>query len=131
MRPLYGIGLTFNIPTFSPQQYLSLSLRGLGFDTFQTNLLSIPYLVLKSMNTIPAPLEKPAKIFYSFQYDGTGYASGVHGTTRRMRINLPILVSAFSYLFTCRRYDSSLEMADLGYDFIAASSASRYSTPNP
>ncbi|KAL7625869.1 hypothetical protein AAE478_005092 [Parahypoxylon ruwenzoriense] len=48
--PLYGIGLTFNIPTFSPQQYLSLSLRGLGFDTFQTNLLSIPYLVLKSKN---------------------------------------------------------------------------------
>ncbi|KAI0135881.1 MFS general substrate transporter [Daldinia grandis] len=48
--PLYGIGLTFNIPTFSPQQYLSLSLRGLGFDTFQTNLLSIPYLVLKIFN---------------------------------------------------------------------------------
>ncbi|KAI1763277.1 MFS general substrate transporter [Hypoxylon sp. FL1150] len=45
--PLYCIGLTFNIPTFSPQQYLNLSLRGLGFDTFQTNLLSIPYLVLK------------------------------------------------------------------------------------
>ncbi|KAI1452391.1 MFS general substrate transporter [Annulohypoxylon moriforme] len=50
--PLYGIGLTFNIPTFSPQQYLSLSLRGLGFDTFQTNLLSIPYLVLKIINMI-------------------------------------------------------------------------------
>ncbi|KAI0883073.1 MFS general substrate transporter [Annulohypoxylon maeteangense] len=50
--PLYGIGLTFNIPTFSPQQYLSLSLRGLGFDTFQTNLLSIPYLVLKIVNMI-------------------------------------------------------------------------------
>ncbi|KAI0376673.1 MFS general substrate transporter [Hypomontagnella monticulosa] len=48
--PLYAIGLTFNIPTFSPQQYLSLSLRGLGFDTFQTNLLSIPYLVLKIIN---------------------------------------------------------------------------------
>ncbi|KAI1091747.1 MFS general substrate transporter [Rostrohypoxylon terebratum] len=50
--PLYAIGLTFNIPTFSPQQYLSLSLRGLGFDTFQTNLLSIPYLVLKIINMI-------------------------------------------------------------------------------
>ncbi|KAI0835217.1 MFS general substrate transporter [Hypoxylon sp. FL0890] len=48
--PLYALGLTFNIPTFSPQQYLSLSLRGLGFDTFQTNLLSIPYLVLKIVN---------------------------------------------------------------------------------
>ncbi|KAI1103501.1 MFS general substrate transporter [Jackrogersella minutella] len=50
--PLYFIGLTFNIPTFSPQQYLSLSLRGLGFDTFQTNLLSIPYLVLKIINML-------------------------------------------------------------------------------
>ncbi|KAI1414421.1 MFS general substrate transporter [Hypoxylon sp. FL1857] len=48
--PLYALGLTFNIPTFSPQQYLSLSLRELGFDTFQTNLLSIPYLVLKIIN---------------------------------------------------------------------------------
>ncbi|KAI1135563.1 MFS general substrate transporter [Hypoxylon sp. FL0543] len=48
--PLYVLGLTFNIPTFSPQQYLSLSLRELGFDTFQTNLLSIPYLVLKIIN---------------------------------------------------------------------------------
>ncbi|KAI1335282.1 MFS general substrate transporter [Xylariaceae sp. FL0016] len=50
--PLYALGLTFNIPTFSPQQYLSLSLRGLGFDTFQTNLLSIPYLVLKTINML-------------------------------------------------------------------------------
>ncbi|KAI1391690.1 MFS general substrate transporter [Hypoxylon trugodes] len=48
--PLYCIGLTFNIPTFSPQQYLNISLRGLGFSTFQTNLLSIPYLVLKIIN---------------------------------------------------------------------------------
>ncbi|KAI1372804.1 MFS general substrate transporter [Hypoxylon crocopeplum] len=50
--PIYFIGLTFNIPTFSPQQYLSLSLRGLGFDTFQTNLLTIPYLVLKIVNML-------------------------------------------------------------------------------
>ncbi|KAI0535385.1 major facilitator superfamily domain-containing protein [Xylaria digitata] len=50
--PLYAIGLTFNIPTFSPQLYLSLSLKGLGFTTFQTNLLSIPYLVLKIINML-------------------------------------------------------------------------------
>ncbi|RWA10915.1 hypothetical protein EKO27_g4189 [Xylaria grammica] len=50
--PLYAIGLTFNIPTFSPQLYLTLSLKGLGFTTFQTNLLSIPYLVLKIINML-------------------------------------------------------------------------------
>ncbi|KAI0547943.1 major facilitator superfamily domain-containing protein [Xylaria curta] len=50
--PLYAIGLTFNIATLAPQLYLTLSLKGLGFTTFQTNLLSIPYLVLKIINML-------------------------------------------------------------------------------
>lgn len=44
--PIYLIGLTFQIPETTPQQYLTLSLKGLGFDTFKTNLLTIPSTVL-------------------------------------------------------------------------------------
>ncbi|CRG88663.1 putative transporter YIL166C [Talaromyces islandicus] len=44
--PLYIIGVTFQNPMSTPTNYLTLSLKGIGFNTFQTNLLTIPSSVL-------------------------------------------------------------------------------------
>ncbi|KAH6677595.1 retrograde regulation protein 2 [Halenospora varia] len=44
--PIYVLGLTFQIPMSTPSNYLTLSLRDIGFDTFTTNLLIIPTKVL-------------------------------------------------------------------------------------
>jgi len=40
--PIYAFALVWEIPPGPPDQYLTLTLRRLGFDTFQTNLLTIP-----------------------------------------------------------------------------------------
>ncbi|ORY87908.1 major facilitator superfamily domain-containing protein [Protomyces lactucae-debilis] len=44
--PIYFLGLILYIPPQPPAAYLTLALKSLGFDTFQTNLLTIPSTVL-------------------------------------------------------------------------------------
>ncbi|KAL8699436.1 MAG: hypothetical protein Q9224_001415, partial [Gallowayella concinna] len=44
--PIYLLGLSWTIPMTPSTSYLSLTLRSLGFDVFQTNLLIIPSSVL-------------------------------------------------------------------------------------
>jgi hypothetical protein len=46
MLPIYLIALSFGMPTNPMSAYLILQLRDLGFDTFQTNLLTIPAYLL-------------------------------------------------------------------------------------
>ncbi|KAI0095222.1 major facilitator superfamily domain-containing protein [Irpex rosettiformis] len=50
--PIYLLGLTFLIPVTPPQTYLTLSLRHLGFNTTESNLLSIPSIALGTINLL-------------------------------------------------------------------------------
>ncbi|KAG6116887.1 hypothetical protein E4U13_001565 [Claviceps humidiphila] len=40
--PIYLLGITLSIPVTPPKAYLTLTCKALGFDTFETNLLTIP-----------------------------------------------------------------------------------------
>ncbi|XDG05413.1 hypothetical protein ABKA04_005028 [Annulohypoxylon sp. FPYF3050] len=50
--PLYAIGLFAYVPQSPPKTYLTLTLRSLGFSTFNTNLLTIPADVFHIFNLI-------------------------------------------------------------------------------
>ena len=50
--PIYIIGILFEIPTGPPKTYLTLSLKAIGFGTFQTTLLSIPVTVFAAINLL-------------------------------------------------------------------------------
>jgi len=44
--PMYLLGITSNLPFATPKIYLTLSLKDIGFTTFQSNLLVIPSQIL-------------------------------------------------------------------------------------
>jgi MFS family permease len=44
--PIYLLGLTWSIPVTPPQAYITLTCKALGFNTFETNLLTIPAYAL-------------------------------------------------------------------------------------
>ncbi|KAJ5921650.1 major facilitator superfamily domain-containing protein [Penicillium verhagenii] len=50
--PVYILGILFEIPTSPPKTYLTLSLTGIGFTTFQTTLLTIPVTVFAAINLL-------------------------------------------------------------------------------
>ncbi|KAL1594587.1 hypothetical protein SLS60_010348 [Paraconiothyrium brasiliense] len=50
--PIYALGITFGIPAGPSDQYLTLTLRQLGFDTFNSNLLSIPAQIGTTINML-------------------------------------------------------------------------------
>ncbi|KAL4971465.1 major facilitator superfamily domain-containing protein [Aspergillus desertorum] len=50
--PIYIIGILFEIPTAPPKSYLNLSLKAIGFSTFETTLLGIPVTVFAAINLL-------------------------------------------------------------------------------
>ncbi|KAL4918801.1 major facilitator superfamily domain-containing protein [Aspergillus aurantiobrunneus] len=52
MWPIYLLGLTWMIPNTPATNYISIQLRSLGYETFQTNLLTIPAYVLFIINLL-------------------------------------------------------------------------------
>ncbi|KAL1640452.1 hypothetical protein SLS58_006950 [Diplodia intermedia] len=50
--PVYAIGLLFEIPAAPPKAYLTLTLKQIGFGTFETTLLGIPVTVYAALNML-------------------------------------------------------------------------------
>ncbi|GMF80316.1 unnamed protein product [Aspergillus oryzae] len=52
MWPIYLLGLTWMIPNSPATSYITLQLKSLGFDTFESNLLTIPAYVIFIINLL-------------------------------------------------------------------------------
>jgi len=66
MWPFYIIALVCFMPYSPPAAYLTLTLPNIGFNTFQTNLLTIPSTVLMMLQVLPHVLRSSLTTGYSF-----------------------------------------------------------------
>ena len=68
--PLYAIGLTWLTPMTPPHQYLTLNLRAMGFNTFVTNLLTIPctFAQIPTMITLTYLSEKFGQLTWAAMF---------------------------------------------------------------
>ncbi len=121
--PIYLIGITNHIPFATPNIYLTLSLKDLGFSTFQTNLLVIPSQLLHGELAAPLYPEKRGKIWRdtdvreSHQYDHHYLSWRDHRPVGSHRCHTSDLVSTFPVVAPLYRYRRCVEMACLGrYD---------------
>ena len=50
LLPCYILGLTWSLPQIPSNSYITLIIKSLGFNTFQTNLLTVPGYILLIIN---------------------------------------------------------------------------------
>ncbi|KZV74111.1 MFS general substrate transporter [Peniophora sp. CONT] len=85
MWPLYILGLTHMIPSGTPQVYLTLSLRHLGFNTTQSALLSIPAYVVGGIGLVATA------------YLSEHINSRVFATVTAQIWTLPLLIALYTF----------------------------------
>ncbi|KAK7208259.1 major facilitator superfamily domain-containing protein [Myxozyma melibiosi] len=86
--PIYIIGLVFDMTTSTVDTYLTLTLRSIGFDTFQTNLMVLP-----------------KQFLHLFTLLGVTYLSQV--TDQRSLMGLGAQIWALIFLIPLRTFTSS------------------------